>query len=179
MKWKVFILSLLLLSVTSATKCQLINYSVANSEDIKELKYEIIGKLKGNIHIYKNNRDNSSITLYDAEMQEVAKERLKFLPEKIINENFLLFPDNYFMFYQYQHKGVVYCMAVKFDEMGKIVGKPLQLDTTNISFFANNKIYTVINSEDKQKIVVVKISKPEDEKANIVTTTLYNKQLEM
>jgi len=179
MKWKIFIVSLLLMAVTITAKCQLINYSEANSEDAKDLKYEIIGKLKGNIHIYKNYRDNSVIALYDAQMQEVAKEKLKFLPEKIINENFLLFPDFYYMFYQYQHKGVVYCMAVKFDEMGKKVGEPIQLDTTNVSFFANNKIYTVINSEDKQKILVVKIGKPDDEKANVVTTTLYNKQLEM
>ena len=179
MRWKIFIVSLLLMAATITAKCQLINYSEANSEDAKDLKYEIIGKLKGNIQIYKNYRDNSVIALYDAQMQEVAKEKLKFLPEKIINENFLLFPDFYYMFYQYQHKGVVYCMAVKFDEMGKKVGEPIQLDTTNVSFFANNKIYTVINSEDKQKILVVKIGKPDDEKANVVTTTLYNKQLEM
>ncbi len=179
MKLKLFIVTLFLMTIFINANCQLINYSETNNEDVKDLKYEIIGKLKGNIHIYKNNRDNSSITLYDAEMQEVSKEKLKFLPDKIINENFLLFSDSYYMFYQYQHKGVVYCMAVKFDDMGKKVGEPIQLDTTNISFFANNKIYTVINSEDKQKIVVVKISKPEEEKTNTVTTTLYDRQLHL
>ena len=179
MKWNLLILFLLLMGVMGKVKCQLINYSETNNEDVKDLKYEIIGKLKGNIHIYKNNRDNPSITLYDAEMQELAKEKLKFLPEKILNENFLLYQDSYYMFYQYQYREVVYCMAVKFDEMGKKVGDPMQLDTTKVSFLASNKIYTVINSEDKQKIVIIKIGKPEDEKANIVTTTLYNKQLEM
>ena len=179
MKWNIFILSLLLMAFTISAKCQLISYSETEDDDVKDLSYEIIGKLTGNIHIYKNNRDIHSITLYDAQMNKVSKEKLDFLPERIINEDFLLFPDSYLMFYEYQKKSIVYCMAVKFDNMGKKVGDPVQLDTTNVSFNASNKIYNVINSEDKQKIVVVKISKPDEEKENHVTITLYNKQLQL
>ncbi len=39
---------------------------------------------------------------------------------------------------------------------GKIVGDPITLDTTAISFFASNKIYNVLYSEDKQRIAVYK-----------------------
>jgi hypothetical protein len=179
MKWSLFILSLLLILLTYDAKCQLINYSETDNDDVRDLTYEIIGKLKGNIHIYKNNRDIRSITLYDAQMKQVTKEKLDFLPEKIINENFLLFPDSYFMFYEYKKKGIVYCMSVKFDDMGKKIGEPVQLDTTKVSFNSSDKIYTIINSEDKQKIMVVKISKPDEEKEDHVITTLYDKELQL
>ncbi len=177
MKWTIFLFAFLLF--VGNVKSQLITYSEHNDDDIRDLKYEIIGKMNGNIHIYKNSKDNYSISLFDAQMKEVAKERLKFLPDRIINESFLLVQDSYFMFYQYQRKGVVYCMAVRFNEMGKPIGIPIELDTTRVSFLADNKIYTVINSDDKQKIMVVKIAKPNEEKVNHVTTTLYDKQLQL
>ena len=177
MKWTIFLFAFLLFAVN--VNSQLITYSETNEEDVRDLKYEIIGKLNGNIHIYKNNNDHYSITLFDAEMKEVSREKLTFLPDKIINENFLLLPDSYLMFYQYQKKGIVYCMSAKFDNTGKPVGAPIELDTTKVSFLADNKIYTVINSDDKQKVMVVKISKPDEEKTNHVTTTLYNGQLQL
>lgn len=177
MKWIFFLLTILL--TTSKVNSQLITYSERNEDDVRDLKYEIIGKLNSNIHIYKNNNDHYSITLFDAEMKEVSREKLTFLPDKVINETFLLLSDSYLMFYQYQKKGIVYCMAAKFDNAGKPLGKPIELDTTKVSFLAENKIYTVINSDDKQKVMVVKIAKPDEEKTNHVTTTLYSNQLQL
>ncbi len=177
MKWTFFFLTLLI--VFTKVNGQLVTYSDTNDDDVKDLKYEIIGKLKGNIHIYKNNHDRYSISLYDAEMKEVSSEKLPFLPDRVINESFLLLSDTYFMFYQYQKKGIVYCMAAKLNNLGKIIGNPIQLDTTKVSFSAENKIYTVINSDDKQKVMVVKIAKPNEEKLNHVTTTLYDNQLQL
>lgn len=177
MKFKIVFFAIILF--VGVAKGQLVSYSPINSDDVKDLKYEIIGKLSGNIQIYKNNRNKYSITLYDAQMQEVTIEKLDFLPETILNENFLLFQDSYYMFYEYQRKNVVYCMAVKFDKMGKKISDPIELDTTKVSFLSSTKIYTVINSEDKQHIMVIKIGKPEEEKTNLVTTTLYDKQLQL
>ena len=176
MKWNIFLLVLFLLA--GVAKGQLVTYSAVNDEDVKDLKYEIIGKLNGNIHIYKSYKSKHSITLYDAAMQEISRNKLDFLPETIINENFLLLPDSYLMFYEYEKKNVVYCMAARFDNTGKKMGDPIELDTTKVSFNASNKIYTVINSEDKQQIMVVKIGKPDEEKVNYVVTTLYDRQLQ-
>ena len=88
MKLKIVFFAMILF--IGVAKGQLVSYSPVNSDDVKDLKYEIIGKLNGNIHIYKNNRDRHTITLYDAQMQEVTIEKLDFLPETILNENFLL-----------------------------------------------------------------------------------------
>lgn len=160
------------------SKAQIIAYSEPDNSDFKDLNFEIIGKIGGNTHIYKDNRNTHFICLYDAAMQQIAKEKLEFLPDRIINVDFLLYPDFYYLFYQYQKKSVVYCMATKMDKFGKKMGQPIQLDTTALSFSSNNKIYTIINSEDKQNIMLIKINRP-DEKINHVTTVLFNKQLQL
>ena len=48
-------------------------------------------------------------------------------------------------------------MAARMNGDGKILGEPIVLDTTMISFFANNKIYNVLYSEDKQRIAIYKL----------------------
>jgi hypothetical protein len=68
-------------------------------------------------------------------------------------------------------------MAAKIDGAGKIMGTPIIMDTTEISFFASNKIYSVINSEDKQKIGLFKVNSRNDA-LYLVTTKLFEKSLE-
>ena len=38
----------------------------------------------------------------------------------------------------------MYCMAAKIDGDGKKIGDVMELDTTQVGFGANNKIYTVL-----------------------------------
>jgi hypothetical protein len=66
-------------------------------------------------------------------------------------------------------------MAAKINGDGKKIGEPVELDTTYINFFSDNKIYSTISSEDKQKIMVYKIQKKND-KFNF-TTALFNYDL--
>jgi hypothetical protein len=82
------------------------------------------------------------------------------------------------MVYQYQKKNIVYCMAAKIDGDGKKIGEVMQLDTTQIGFAANNKIYTVLSSEDKSKLIVFKINS-KNRKNYIVTTLLLDNQLSL
>lgn len=49
-------------------------------------------------------------------------------------------------------------MASKIGPDGNKIGNIIELDTTHIGFAANNKIYTVLSSEDKSKLVVFKIN---------------------
>jgi hypothetical protein len=60
----------------------------------------------------------------------------------------------------------------------EIIGEPLLLDTTNISFFASNKIYNVLYSESKQKIALYKINNKE-EQHYIFTCILFDGALNM
>ncbi|HEX8675890.1 MAG TPA: hypothetical protein VF700_01655, partial [Segetibacter sp.] len=156
---------------------QRVIYSEPDKNDYRQTQFEIIGKINGNILIYKNLRSSYVMSVYDMDMKQKQRVKLDFLPDRIINADFLAYPDFCYMFYQYQRRNVIYSMAAKIDGNGKIQGKPLTMDTTEISFLASNKIYSVINSEDKQYIGLFKINSKNDDNY-VVTTILYNKDLE-
>ncbi len=82
------------------------------------------------------------------------------------------------MIYQYQQKSVLYCMAVKIDGTGKMLSRPLELDTTRIGWSADNKIYTTVYSDDKEKIMIFKINS-KNQKNFIFTTLLFDKDLQL
>jgi len=155
---------------------QLISYSEPDRDDARDINFEIMGKMSGNILVYKNYRDLHYITLFDAQMKQVDKVRLDFLPDHVFNADFLQYPDFFYLFYQYQKRSIVYCMAVKIDAQGKKIGEPVQLDTTDLSYSMSNKIYTILNSEDKQKVMVLKVDS-HNEKVHYVTTCLFDKSL--
>ena len=167
----------MVLSINFLT-AQKVTYSEPERDEIRNVNFEIVGKLNGNYLIYKGIRDVHTISVYDAQMKLTEKNKLEFLPDKIINADFLTYPDFFYMFYQYQKRSIVYSMAVKLDNKGKKMADPIQLDTTDINFFASNKLYSVINSEDKQKIMTYKINNKND-KLHIVTTLLFDKNLQL
>lgn len=155
-------------------------FSEPEKEDARSLVFEIIGKIGGNVLIHKDIRDLHHIAVYDAEMQLKGKIKFDFIPDrsKILSTDFISYPDFFYLLYQYQQKNTVYAMALKMDGNGNKVGSPIQLDTTNnINYTVENKIYTFINSEDKQKIVAFKISTKND-KEHVVISLLFNKELQ-
>lgn len=174
MKYKIVILLFLspLLALT-----QKITYSSPESEDTRALDFEVIGKVGGNFLVYKNIRNKYAVSVYDNDMKLKDRVSLDFMPEKAINTDFVTYPDYAWMIYQYQKRSILHCVGVKIDADGKKMGEPVQLDTTAISIFADNKIYSTVASEDKQRIMIYKIQKKYD-KFNF-TTLLFNAQFEL
>jgi hypothetical protein len=155
---------------------QLITYSEPDRDDARDISFEIMGKMNGIFHVFKNYRDQNFICLFDNEMNQIEKVKLEFLPDRIFNADFLQYPSFYYMFFQYQKRNIVYCMAVKLDAKAQKIGEPIQLDTTEVNYSASNKIYTVLNSEDKQALMVLKVNNKND-KIHYLTTSLFNKDL--
>ena len=156
---------------------QQITYSLPESNDIRSLNFDIIGKINGNFLVYKNLRNDNAISVYDNSMKLINKVDLRFVPDRTLNVNFIPYPDFAWMIYQYQKKSTLHCMAVKINGDGKMMTDPVELDTTSLSFFADNKIYSTIYSEDKKKIMIYKIQKKND-KFNF-TTLLFNDSLQL
>ncbi len=171
---------LLVTIIAVGAKAQKIVYSDYDKEDSRRMNFEIVGKLNGNFVIYKNVRNKHWITGLDNEMQQVYKTELNYLPteDRMINSDFFAYGDYVYMIYQYQKKSVVYCMASKIDANGKQIGEPVQLDTTHLGFAADNKIYSVISSEDKSKIGVFKINS-RNRRLYIMTSLLFTDKLEL
>ena len=154
---------------------QQITYTHPENEDVRSINFEIIGKVSGNFLVYKNIRARNTVSVYDNDMNLKEKVDLDFMTEKTINTDFIAYPDFAYIIYQYQKRSIIHCMAVKIDGNGKKINNPIELDTTHIGIFSDNKIYTTINSEDKQKIMIYKIQK-KNEKFNF-TTLLFNSEL--
>ena len=155
------ILLILLFWGAFSANAQQIVFSEPEKDDGKTLNFEILGKIDGMILVYKNTRELRQICVYDTEMKLIEKIKLDYLSEKgkILSTDFIVYSDFAYLLYQYQYRSTVFAMAVKLDGSGKRLADPVVLDTTNsINFNVENKIYTFINSEDKQKIVAFKIS---------------------
>ena len=156
---------------------QQITYSQPESNDIRSLNFEIIGKVSHNFLVYKNLRNSNAISVYDNSMKLIDRVDLRFMPDKTLNVDFVAYPDFAWLIYQYQKRNTLHCMAVKINGEGKLLTDPVELDTTSISFFADNKIYSTIYSEDKSRIMIYKIQKKND-RFNF-TTLLFNDNFQL
>ena len=147
-----FILATLILFSAGLLKAQppKITYTEPEKEDSRRTNFEIIGKLNGNFLVYKSNHSDDAICIYDNDMKLKERVKLDFTPDQqLINVDFVAYPDFFYMIYEFQRKGIVHCVAAKLDANAKKLMEPVELDTTQVGFASNNKIYTTINSDDK------------------------------
>ncbi|MEO6731991.1 MAG: hypothetical protein ABIN01_12305 [Ferruginibacter sp.] len=162
MKGILYITYLLLLPLL--TFAQRITYSEAQREDNRDINFDIIGKLKNNIIVFKNARWKYAVSVYNADdMALKEKVDLDFIPDKAFNVDYIQYLEHFYLVYQYQRKGVVYCMGAKINFEGHLVDQPIQLDTTHVGLMGDNKIYSTINSEDKKQVMIFKIQKKNDQ----------------
>ncbi len=174
---KIIISALVILALPVWVLAQRIHYSDPGRDDYRQVNFEIIGKVSSNIVIYKNYRSKNDLSIFDNEMKLKDKIDLDFLPDKLINVDFVSYPDFFYMIYQYQKRNIVYCNVVKMDAAGQKLVGPVEIDTTQIGGASDNKIYSTIYSEDKQHIMVFKINK-RNERNYFFTTLLYNDKME-
>lgn len=168
-----------ILLLCSGLNAQRIVFSEPDRDDARTINFEVIGKMNGNFLIYKNYSTTHNITVLDADMKLVEKNKLDFIPDKVQDIDIIQYPDFVYLFYQYQKRSVYYAMVAKLDAKGKLIDKPLLLDTTtDVNFNNTTKIYTVLNSENKQRIMLFKISTKND-RSNALTTLLYSKDLQL
>jgi hypothetical protein len=172
---KCIILIIALVAVT-LTKAQKIDYSLVDKDDYREMNFEIIGKLGTNIAVYKNHKSRHDISVYDNEMQLKNRIPLDFLPDRVMNVDFIAYSDFAYMIYQYQKRNIVHCAMVRINAEGKVMSDPIDLDTSQTSGAGENKIYSLIHSDDKKKIMLFKIKRQND-KSYLITTMLFNNQI--
>lgn len=176
---RTFVIIFCLLNLTSPQKlaAQDIVYSDFNNEDNRDINFEILGKMNDSYIIYKNIRWKHMLAIYDNNMRMQKSIRLKFIPDKTFNIDFISYPDHFYMIYQFQKNNIVYCKGVKINSEGKKMTEPVDLDTTRISILSDKKIYNTIYSQDKQKILIYKI--PRKNQQMTIATKLFDADLNM
>ena len=109
---------------------QKITYSEAEREDNRRTDFEIIGKVGSNVLVFKNNRNDNAISVYDSELKLLDRVKLDYLDDRWINVDFVPYTNHVWMIYQFQRRSIVYCMGVKLDANAKRLSDPIELDTT-------------------------------------------------
>ncbi len=165
----------ILVALSTATQAQKIVYSETFKKESRNMSFEILGKFKGNVLVYKNVARKHLLSKYDQDMQLIENMPLDFIQDKILNVDFLTFSDFFIIIYQFQKNNIVFCNAVRMNSEGVPLSSPITLDNTTIGFFANNKIYATSFSEDKQKILVYKRNIKNDNAT--ISTRLYDNNL--
>jgi hypothetical protein len=168
----------LLLMLPILIQAQRIVYSEPEQDDTRKTDFEIIGRIAGNILVFKNNRTENAISIYNPDMKLVQRVNLTFLPDRFTNVDFVQYPDFFYLLCEYQKKNIVHLTAYKMDGQAQKIGEPADLDTTLVSGSNNGKIYTNIFSEDKQRLMAMKIN-TKNPKSFSFTTFLFNKNLEL
>lgn len=153
---------------SSTLYAQKIVYSTTHNEPANDVNFEILGKIGSNYIVFKNINWRNLFQVFDQDMKEISNERIKFLPEKLINADFVSYPDHFIMIYQYKRNGILYCDAVDMDANANPIGDILTVDTTRIGMQSGSDVYSTIYSEDKSNILVYKMHE-KNNKVNIVT----------
>src|SRR5688572_25103656 len=97
MLMKKLFLAICLLLPVHILLAQRIYYSDIEKDDYRQMNFEIIGKVGGNINIYKNYRNRNDIAVYFNDMKLKTKTRLDFMPDRVFNIDFVAYPDFYYM----------------------------------------------------------------------------------
>src|SRR5438270_4507519 len=67
---------------------QKITYSEPEREDSRRTDFEIIGKVGDNMLIFKNNRNDNAISVYNSEMKLLDRVKLDYVDDRWINVDF-------------------------------------------------------------------------------------------
>lgn len=168
----------LLLCYTVST-AQKITYSEPERDDYKTTEFEIIGRVSGNILVYKADRGDYNISVYDNEMQLKDRVKLDFLPKKLISVDFINYPNHAYMIYQFQRKDVVYSFCGQVNSVGVFETAPVMIDSTRIGIYTKeNKVYSLEVSEDKSRIMIYKINQDKED-THVFYTFLYDSSLNL
>lgn len=135
---------------------QKVIYTEPQKKDNASMKFEILGKFSSGMLVYKNSSRQHIIAVYDNDMQLLSEKNLDFIPDKIIDIDFVNYVNHFFIIYQYQKNNIVFCAAADVADNGNVISGPFMLESTSISFLADNKIYSTAYSEDKTKILLYK-----------------------
>ncbi|MBV8255799.1 MAG: hypothetical protein JO154_24605 [Chitinophaga sp.] len=172
-------LFLIMLLAGTTVMAQKITYTQPEKDDFKNTEFEIIGKVGGNVLVYKSDRGAYAVSVYDNGMELKERVALDFLPKKVISMDFVAYPNKVLMIYQFQYKDAVYSFCASMSPDAKFYSEPLLIDSTRIGYYSKeNKVYSMEVSEDKNRIMIYKINQDKEDN-NLFYTFLYDSTMSL
>lgn len=155
---KIFRLALvLLLLVTplSRVQSQDVIYSAYDKFDFRDDDYDIVGVTGGRLFTYAHQSEGAQLNAYDDSMNKVATILLDFFPERIYKVKFIAYPDKIITLYQALESNKVIQYAALLDNLGRLVGKPVQLGSVKTGIFGATKVYFSAEVSENKKYILV------------------------
>lgn len=180
-RYFLFTISFLMIALLkNATAQSDIVYADVNNNDLQRMNFEIIGKTVNNYLIYKEVKGKHWISVYDENMKELENVPITILPAKadLLDVAFYPYRNGAWLIFQHQQGNVVFCEAAKIEANGRILQKPVVLDTTMIAYKAENRIYNQMTSDDRSKIILFKINR-KDKELYKMNTKLFDHNLSL
>lgn len=169
-----------LLSVHPAARAQQVEYSTPLGDNIRSTSFDIVGRCKNHLLIYKKSYGDYIMALYDERLKIIDQVPMKFLPPEITQEDFINLSNKVFMVYQYRHKRDIYCKAVMLDQDARPLAGPLLIDKTeHPGEIVGDNAYITVHSEDKNRIMVLEVLKKEDSLLYSIRTFLYDSSMQL
>ncbi len=175
-----FVSIILMMMSTFIGNAQKIYYTAVEDNEAQQTHFDIIGKINSNILIYTGQKNNHTLSVYDMDMKLVQRKNLNSLSDHIIDIDFINYHQQGWIIYQFQENNIVYCKALSINANGDKIGNPIDIDSTEVSSIIKNKIYSLIISDDKQKIMLFKINTKKERSSpikNIITTLLLDSKM--
>src|SRR5438105_3493957 len=96
--------TLLVLSTCVYAQAPRISYTEPERDDSRRTQFEIIGKVSNNFLVYKNNRNDNAICVYDNDMKLKERVPLNYITDRTINIDFVPYANFVYMVYQFQRR---------------------------------------------------------------------------
>ena len=171
-----YIIIILFLYLPILSKTQQIVYASAETGG-RRSDFEIIGKVSDNFVVFKNGPSETSILLYDDNMNLINRVPLPIpvVPDKTIYLDFIAFEQFFYVLCEYQKKNIVFLSAIKIEGQGRKMSSMFGIDSTLVNVSNTDKIYTKIISEDHQRWMTLKVVT--NNSGYSFTTFLFDKNL--
>ena len=156
LRWKCLVLILMCQFIHECSNAQQVYFSEINKKERANLDFQIIGKIKNNIWIYKKSEGDHQIAVYDEKMTFVQSIEMDFIPEKTISIDFIKKGDSVTVVYASVKNRDVFCYMATLLPSENEFSEPYLIDETTVGFLADKDLYDVFGSDNKDNILVAR-----------------------
>lgn len=146
-----------------SAKAQQVIYSAYQKHDVRGNDFTVVGKVGNKIWAYRSNNEGFYLDAYSDSMKKTATVVLDFFPDKIYETRFIAYPDKMIVLYQGNESNTITQYAAMLDKDGRLIKRPMKLESAKTGFFGGNKQYfSSVSSNNKQYIMVYSVSTKRD-----------------
>ncbi len=153
-------------------------YSPAESGVENLLKYEAIGRVGKNILIYREQRDQHVVSVFDNNMSLVRKVELSNLPKEVLGVEFINTGSNLVLIYQYMVKNKLFVAATNLNEEVKMISEPKVLDSILIEDIVEFPLFQMIANPVKNLFMLTHLRQL-GEGLTRMSTAMYQQNLQL